>query len=437
MPPAVGSAIVGPGSDLGARVDETNDEVVDWIRSHLLPIASLEPGSGDHDLEPLLRQLAAARIVGLGESAHGVHEFFVVKQRLVELLVRDLGFTVFALEASYAACQTINDYVLDGVGDPSTVLSNQRYLAWDTHEFVALIDWMRAHNQGVTRDRAVSFHGLDAGYNDVGRASLVDYLARLAPERLALVEPAFEALRQQEAKWPLATDDDVILSAAGPLGDLEVFLVDESDQLAARSSVAELARNRWFVHVMNQWVEPEWPREQHLTDNLVHVLEIERPGAKAVLWLHNSHVAVEAPSDSEPRMGWRLRQRYHDAYWCMAVEFGRGSFQTRLVTEDGLGDLVVTDMPAPPAGSLPWTLEQVGVPAFVLPLRGTPGADLGGWLNHPQLEHGGMWIHTDPRTLYEDVAIGEQYDSILFVDRISSAEPTPNALAAAQARVDF
>ena len=95
-----------------------------------------------------------------------------------------------------------------------------------------------------------------------------------------------------------------------PLKDLERFLDEESNRLSADSSPAEFARNRWFVHVMSQWVEPDWPRERHLTENLEHIIEEERPDAKVILWLHNSHVAVETPPDAEPRMGWRLRERY-------------------------------------------------------------------------------------------------------------------------------
>jgi hypothetical protein len=84
---------------------------------------------------------------------------------------------------------------------------------------------------------------------------------------------------------------------------------------------------------MSQWVEPGWPRERHLTENLEHVIERERPDAKVILWLHNSHVAVENPADAEPRMGWRLRERCGRAYWCMALEFGHGTIQTRGITE--------------------------------------------------------------------------------------------------------
>src|SRR5688572_26025817 len=125
-----------------AEVIEADATVLSWLSSHLMPLRTLEPGHGYEDLEPLRAQFDGVKIVGLGESTHGVHEFFLVKHRLVEFLVTQLGFTVFALEASYAACQPINDYVLHGIGNRADVLSGQHYLAWDTQEFAALIDWI-------------------------------------------------------------------------------------------------------------------------------------------------------------------------------------------------------------------------------------------------------------------------------------------------------
>ena len=420
------------------RVEETDDAVLGWMSSYLVPLRSLEPGSGHQDLEPLRRQFDGVRIVGLGESTHGVHEFFAVKHRLVEFLVAELGYTVLALEASYAACQPINRYVMHGIGDPAAVLSGQHYLAWDTEEFAALIGWMRRYNEAVGEDRKVSFHGLDAGFNEVGRESVRGYLERLAPEWLPTIAETFTALDAQENKWPLATDDDVIAGAVEPLKGLERFLDQESSRLTRHSSAAEFALNRWYVHVMSQWVEPGWPRERHLTENLSRVMDQERPDTKAILWLHNSHIAVETSADGEPRMGQRLRDRFAEAYRCMALEFGRGTFQTRRISDDGrLGELVVTDMPPPPRGSLPWHLEQTGVQAFVLPVRNAGAAEVGEWLYSSRLEHGGMWIHTDPDTLFEEVTVGEQYDSILFIDDITCSHPTPNALASAQAHLDF
>jgi erythromycin esterase len=418
--------------------EQSDEAVLGWMSSSLLPLRYLEPLSGFPDLDPLRQQLESVKIIGLGESTHGVHEFFAVKHRLVEFLVVELGFTAFALEASYAACQPINRYVMHGVGDLADVLSGQHYLAWDTEEFAALISWMRRYNEGVGEHRKVSFHGLDAGFNEVGRESVRAYLERLAPEWLPSIVDTFTALDAQEKKWPLAIDGDVIASAVQPLQDLERFLEQESGRLARQSSAQEFALNQWYVRVMSQWVEPGWPRERHLTENLTRVLDHERPDAKAILWLHNSHIAVETPVDAEPRMGRRLRDRYGDEYWCMALEFGRGTFQTRRIGDDGsLGELVVTDMPSPPNGSLPWLLEQTGGEAFIVPVRGAGSAEASRWLHRSQLEHGGMWIHTDPNTLYEEVTVGEQYDSILFIREVTCSHPTPNALASARAHLYF
>ena len=58
-------------------------------------------------------------------------------------------------------------------------------------------------------------------------------------------------------------------------------------------------------------------------------------GMQMRAWIY---VAVETPVDGEPRMGRRLRDRFAEAYWCMALEFGRGTFQTRRIRDDASRD---------------------------------------------------------------------------------------------------
>ena len=52
------------------------EEVVVWLKANALPLATIEPDSSFHDLEPLRPMLSKARIVSLGESTHGTREFF-------------------------------------------------------------------------------------------------------------------------------------------------------------------------------------------------------------------------------------------------------------------------------------------------------------------------------------------------------------------------
>jgi erythromycin esterase len=113
-------------------------------------------------LQQILRDV---KIVGLGEATHDTREFVQLKHRLFEFLVIEMGFTVFALEASSAACQPLNDYIVSGIGDLDAALTDQHYVVWDIEEMAALVEWLRRHNEGVPDARNVHFYGGDFSYN--------------------------------------------------------------------------------------------------------------------------------------------------------------------------------------------------------------------------------------------------------------------------------
>ncbi|MFB9907045.1 erythromycin esterase family protein [Allokutzneria oryzae] len=137
------------------------DRVTDWLNENVIALSGVEPGVGVDDIEPLAEVLADVRVVGLGEATHGTREFFTLKHRLVEFLVRRLGFTVFALEAGVAACRAVNDYVVDGVGTARQALATVGFWTWHTEEVLALVEWLRAHNAELPARRRVRFRGID------------------------------------------------------------------------------------------------------------------------------------------------------------------------------------------------------------------------------------------------------------------------------------
>lgn len=161
-------------------------EVLSWIQQSAIPIRHIEAGNGFSDLQSLKQVLKDVKVVGLGESTHGTREMFQVKHRLLEFLVTEMGFNAFALEASYAACQPINDYILHGKGDLTTVLTGQGYVVWDTEEIAELIGWMRAYNKKVPVEKKVKFYGVDLSNNENGRKEILSYLNKVAPERVTV-----------------------------------------------------------------------------------------------------------------------------------------------------------------------------------------------------------------------------------------------------------
>ena len=84
--------------------------IAKWIADNAIPVKSFEAGHGFEDLQPLKKILKDVQIVGLGEATHGTREFFQFKHRMLEFLVKEMGFTVFAIEASYPECFNINNY---------------------------------------------------------------------------------------------------------------------------------------------------------------------------------------------------------------------------------------------------------------------------------------------------------------------------------------
>src|SRR6185369_11199713 len=115
--------------------------VVLWLKQNAIKISTVEAGSGFDDLQPLKPIFKDVRFVGLGEATHGTREFFQFKHRLLEFLVEELGFRVFAIEASYTGCESINDYVTGKSDDGAKALDSQGFWTWNTEEVRAMMDW--------------------------------------------------------------------------------------------------------------------------------------------------------------------------------------------------------------------------------------------------------------------------------------------------------
>lgn len=419
-----------------------DEAVVGWLRQQAVPIRHLQAGNGFDDFQPLKQILSDVRIVGLGEATHGTREFFQMKHRLVEFLVTELGYTAFSIEASHAACLPINDYVLHGVGERDEVLTGQGYLAWSTEEFSALLGWLRQWNEQAPEDRKVRFWGTDVTSNGNGRHIVQAYLRRFAPDRLAAAEALFRVLAEGEARWPMRLDEasNARVRAVMPeLDDLTAWLDERREELADKSSAAEIDRVRFLVSIMGQW----WAggvdgRSGHMGRNLIQLIERARPDTRVVYWGHNYHIGVETFPDKDATAGQMLRERYGTAYYACALEFGQGSYQTRIVDEDGLMDDFKSDRVGPAlAGSLPWYLSQVELQAYLVDVRTAPmDPSVERWLDTPRTEHGGIgWAYgADPEASYEPVTVRQQYDGVAFVEQSTPTHPTAMALAAAARR---
>lgn len=152
-----------------------------WLDEHVVPLATCEAGHGFDDMAALSELVGCAQIVGLGEATHGTREHFQMKHRLVEYLVQEHGFSIFAIEASTPEAHRLDAYVMGGDGDARELIAGMYFWTWDTEEVLALVEWMRAHNE--SHENKIHFTGFDMQTPDVAAEQVVDFVLTLEPGR--------------------------------------------------------------------------------------------------------------------------------------------------------------------------------------------------------------------------------------------------------------
>jgi erythromycin esterase len=419
--------------------------VISWIQQNAIPVQHVEAGNGFSDLQPLKQVLKDVKVVGLGETTHGTSEIFQMKHRLVEFLVTEMGFNRFTMEASFAACQPINDYVLYGKGDRATVLTGQWYVVWDTQEFSEVLDWLRVYNQGVPDEKKVKFHGLDVTRNEIGREAVLDYLGKVAPGRFAATATLFEALAREEAKWPMQIDEETkktLIQLLPQLQDLTDHLAANKNIFVKDSSLSEFEHALQYTQVMKQFIMHNaadllppsqakgMDRSISMAKNLIYLVDQAKPDAKFIIWAHNGHIQVPDESIEEPNLGTILRAKYGPEYFAFGSEFYQGSFQTRTELPGKLlRDLREVSLPPAAAESFSWYLSKANMNVLILNLHApvaNPVVDR--WLNTPQKIHSVNWAYDPAASDYLSLDAPRKYDGIIFIERTTASHPTINAL---------
>jgi Erythromycin esterase homolog len=277
-----------------------------WIREHALAIsADLEMDYAD--LSSLQASVGSARIVALGESTYGAHDVFLLKQRLVQFLIEEMGFTLFALSAPWAGTCALNEFVYAGRGsveDLEGMMVNLGGWQWMTEEMLALLYWLREYNMERSEDQRVSFLGLDC----------LPYIQAAIDNVLlcaCTIDEAW-ALHLKELYRRFSYYDSDLLSYS-QLSQQEHALCRQqlqqvADEFVQRRSrlIAAVQRDRYLEALQNVRVllqaeelaatQDFARRDYYMAGNARWLLTHYQPEAKMVIWSHNAHIALQLPA---------------------------------------------------------------------------------------------------------------------------------------------
>ena len=419
------------GNQSGPQVPR---EVTAWLENAALPLGGTSPKSGLDDLRQLRSTIGNARIVAMGEATHGTHEFFQLKHRMLEFLVERMGFTVFGIEANWPESLEVNDYVLNGNGDPAQALAGLYFWTWNTEEVLDLIVWMRSYNQDPTHTKKVKFVGFDMQTTRLAVANVDAYLRQVDPEEAKFASTILVPLSDASGEREYANKSEQFRQkTAVGINSLLARFDGEKNRYVGSSSLQGWVVARHNLDVVRQAEEMHSAnpterfsiRDRSMAENVKWILDNESPGSRVMLWAHNGHVSTLPVGAGEP-MGTSLRRMYGKDMVVCGFSFDSGSFQA---IEQGKGLREFTVGPAIP-GSLDSALAAIGLPVFAIDLRTAPSTGpVAAWLNAPQLMRsiGAVYREGVPEAFFAPLN-PHSFDVIFFVNRTTAAHENAKPL---------
>ena len=417
--------------------------------SDLLTVAHPLTGSNE-DFDPVLEMATNKRFVLIGEATHGTHEFYRIRAELTKRLIRQHGFRAVAIEGDWPDAHRVNHYVRnqDGAPDAERALSGFTRFPqwmWRNADMVDFVGWLRAFNDSAPPERQVGFYGLDLYSLHASMEAVVSYLRKVDPDaamRAARSYACFDRFGSEPQEYGYACTVEHYPSCEDAVVDqllaLRARTADYLRQDGRRASddlfVAEqnakvvIEAEQYYRAMYRGSIESWNVRDRHMAhtlDELGGHLEALYPGAKIVVWAHNSHLGDARATDmgrfGEVNVGQLVRETYgHEA-----LLVGFTTYDGTVTAASDWGGAAERKRVRPAMdGSYEAFFHDVGLPRFFLDLRHDAGVREA--LTRPRLERAiGVIYRPESERVshYFTASLPRQFDALFHYDRTRAVEP--------------
>jgi erythromycin esterase-like protein/predicted phosphoribosyltransferase len=407
--------------------------------------------SGDpSQYDALLEGIGDARIVLLGEATHGTHEFYRERAFITRRLIAEKGFAAVAVEADWPDAYRINRYVRGSGADEDAVQALAGFgrfptWMWRNADVLDFVGWLRTHNDAQPVDSRAGFYGLDLYSLRASMQAVLAYLDKVDPDAAGRARRRYGCFDQfgeemQEygyaatAGFHPSCEREVVTqllelhrqrleyaSRDGRVAADEFFFAEQN---------ARLVRNaEQYYRTMFKGRADSWNlRDRHMVDTLQELkgfLDRTRPGARIVVWAHNSHLGDARATEMGQGGEWNVGQLAREQYGASAVLVGFTT-HTGTVTAASEWDGPAHRKHVRPAlaGSYERLFHEAQIPRFLLPLR--TDLELASALSAPRLERAIGVIYLPEReraSHYFHARLSEQFDFVLHFDETRAVEP--------------
>ncbi|WP_027170508.1 erythromycin esterase family protein [Mesorhizobium sp. WSM3224] len=391
-------------------------------------------------------RFAGARIVLLGEATHGTAEFYQVRAAITQRLIERHGFNIVAVEADWPDAGRIDRHVRlmqPGTYDEQAFARFPTWM-WRNEEVAAFVEWLRRHNEGLSVANRIEFRGLDVYSLRGSIAAVLDYLGKVDPPAAKRARQRYGCLtpwQREPSSYGRALtmsehdscEEEVVAQLREMLGRrLEYAAKDGEAFFDAAQNARIVQAAEHYYRIMYRGSTESWNlRDRHMFDTLRHLLRARGPGAKAVVWAHNSHVGNAAAT----AMGWQgefnIGELCKTAYDDEAVSIGFGTDRgTVAAADDWDGEMWVKKVVPARSDSYERVFRQTGIARLLTYLADPHRQDLRQALSRPRLERAIGVIYRPETELYShyfEAVLPEQFDAFVWFEETGAVTPLPTA----------
>jgi len=425
----------------------------------LVARAGIDAPGGVPPADVLEDLIGDARIVLIGESSHGTHEFYAARAEITKWLIMEKGFNAVAAEADWPDAYRVNRYVrgagtaTGGDRTPDEALRGlQRFPAWMWRNTVVrdFVGWLRWHNGRCATEgrRQTGFYGLDLYSLHRSIQEVIDYLGRVDP-KAAIRAKARYACFDHSAGDDGQAYGHAAAFGAGPRCERQAIeqLVElqrhgmeylrhdgepaEDELFYARQNAMTVRNAEAYYRGMFAGRVTSWNmRDKHMAQTLDALIShLDRAGgpepARIVVWAHNSHVgdarATEVSADGQLTVGQLAREQY--GAQCRLIGFSTYSGTVTAADDWGGTAEYKSVRPALP-GSIEDLLHGTGKTDFLVAMHdGSAAAEALevvrlaraiGVIYRPETERQSHYFHVRP---------SDQFDAMIHIDSTRALEP--------------
>lgn len=420
-------------------------EISATLRAH----AENLPSPDAPEFADAFERFGDARVVLLGEATHGTHEFYTARARITQRLIEKHGFNIVAVEGDWPDIARIDDYVRHGAPRPKSGESFARFPTWmwRNEEVLAFADWLRHHNEGLSREEQASMRGLDVYSLRESIHAVVAYLDQHCPEEAGEARRRYGCLTpwQDEPQHyghavqygglakceesMVAQLNDLLARRMDLLADHEAGNgpSDGDDYFDAEQNARIVRAAERYYRAMYRGAAESWNlRDRHMFDTL-QALMAHTKHARAVIWAHNSHVG----NASATSMGWQgefnIGELVRKAYGDQAVLIGFGTDQGTVAAASDWGAAMQV-MKVRPAREDSWegAFRRIGLNRCLADWRGGKKIELASALSQVLLERAIGVVyrpHTEFASHYFEAVLADQFDAYVWFEETRAVTP--------------